>query len=111
MPDAHAIVERLRQVPDVRGVAVWRLGDAPQGEMGAGTGSAAPGLLSAGVGTLEHVVESVGLGQIEEMWLLTDAHQILAIRLGAWQCVVTTDREADIEPVRDAVSAALEGTA
>ena len=109
MAEARDTLAKIRDLADVRGAVIWRIGDAPAGDMGPGTGAETPGLLSAGIGSLEHVVETVGLGQIEEVWFLTDAGQCMAIRLGLWQCVVVVDRSADVMPLRDAITAVLEG--
>ena len=94
----------MDRLPHVTGVVVWKIGDAPFGDLGSGTEPVTPGLLSAGIGSIEHVVESIGLGQIEELWFLTDDVQGLAVRVGNWQAVVIGNLELDVDNTRDEVT-------
>jgi predicted regulator of Ras-like GTPase activity (Roadblock/LC7/MglB family) len=109
--DAAETLAGIRGLPGVQGAVVWHIGDAPIGDLGDPTDSTAPGLLSAGIGSMEQVVETVGLGQIEELWLMTDRVQCLAIRLGAWQAVVTAGHTTNIDGLRDAITDILEARA
>ncbi len=111
MSDAAETLAGIRRLPGVQGAVVWQIGDAPMGDLGDATDAAAPGLLSAGIGSLEQVVETVGLGQIEELWFMTDGVQCLAIRLGAWQAVVTARHRINIDGLRDAITNILEAGA
>jgi hypothetical protein len=101
---ADQLHQHMERIPHITGVVVWKLGDAPVGDLGSGNKPVAPGLLSAGIGSIEHVVESIGLGQIEELWFLTDAVQGLAVRVGDWQAVLIGDLELDVDGARDEVT-------
>ncbi len=87
---------------------VWRVGDAPVGDLAEAVSPVAPGLLASGIGTMEQVVQTVGLGQVEELWFLTEAHQGLAVRLGDWQAIIVTTLDVDIDGLRNAVTERLE---
>ena len=104
------IFTKLREMEGVTGAVVWRLGDAPVGDLGGVSASAGAGLLAAGIGSMEHVVEAVGLGQIEELWFVTHESQCLAIRVGHWQAVLIGGIKMDVEMVRDRVTEMLSAT-
>lgn len=104
------IYTRLRGMEGVTGAVVWRLGDAPVGDLGGVADSPGPGLLAAGIGSMEHVVEAIGLGQIEELWFMTDDAQCLAIRVGQWQAVLIGGINIDVEMLRDRVAEMLSAT-
>ena len=104
MTHATQLHQHLEGIPHVTGVVVWKLGDAPVGDLGSGSQPVASGLLSAGIGSIEHVIESIDLGQIEELWFLTDTVQGLAVRVGEWQAVLIGDLELDIDNARDKVT-------
>ena len=108
MADPRALLADLRGLDGVEGAVVWRVGDAPVGDLAKVVSPVAPGLLASGIGTMEQVVQTVGLGQVEELWFLTGAHQGLAVRLGDWQAIIVTTLEADIDGLRNAVTERLE---
>lgn len=107
MSTAVDIHSNLRRMEGVTGTVVWRIGDAPVGDIGGVSESPAAGLLAAGIGSMEHVVETIGLGQIEELWFVTEDAQCLAIRMGHWQAVLVGGINIDIETLRDRVTEML----
>lgn len=104
MTRSARLQERIRQLPGVRGSAVWRVGDIPTGDLGGRAGAIGPGLLSASIGTMGQAVEKMGLGQISEIWFATEETQCLAIRSGIWQAVVVGGLDLDVDSIRDGLT-------
>jgi hypothetical protein len=107
MTQAATLNAGIRRLSGVTGTAVWRVGDAPTGDLGGRGGAVGPGLLSASLGTMEQAVEAMGMGSIAEIWFVTSDTQCLAIRSGQWQAVVVGGLEMDVDSVRDSLTRLL----
>ena len=108
MSDLATLLADLKALDGVDGAVVWRVGEAPVGDLAEAVSPVAPGLLASGIGTMEQVVQTVGFGQVEELWFLTETQQGLAVRLGDWQAIIVATLDADIDRLRNAVTERLE---
>ncbi len=108
MSDLATLLADLKALNGVDGAVVWRVGEAPVGDLAEAVSPVAPGLLASGIGTMEQVVQTVGFGQVEELWFLTETQQGLAVRLGDWQAIIVATLDADIDRLRNAVTERLE---